>query len=442
MAKVSQKPGRLLTRLAIRTVLAVAVAGGGAALFSLQLGNSYRARVLLIQTPLLLEQKDEVPGMVAAYAEATRRVSFVQTEMPESLPMPDYELLLTSESISTRLRDLLIEKYAGAGIEAGNLTHEKVKRALEVRTKVHLQTVEEIEYQQVIELMLEAKDPNVAAEVANEWAELSIAMAEEMRSVGREDAVALVERQLTEAQSVLETAVAELEALDRQWDVPGLEARLAGLEGAATEAKVRRSKLVSEIARLEAELEQLGAELESISPTLRLEQGPHVSTAQGVQKAASLAMVNEEVNPVYLRIEERRALATAEVAGLKAERSAQGEEMALLEEELARLRPDLAKARGKRLLLDQGVQSHAKNVDELTVSLQSLRLAAADSEPDFKVASAAVPPEEKSAPHRTLIVLVAAFVAATAIPAHFFGMVALRRYVRILEAEEDATTAP
>ena len=67
--------------------------------------------------------------------------------------------------------------------------------------------------------------------------------------------------------------------------------------------------------------------------------------------------------------------------------------------------------------------------------LQAMELATSDQVPEFKVASHAIAPEEKAAPNRMLIVLVATFLAVALAPVHLFGMIALRRYARSIQAE-------
>ena len=234
---------RILTKLAVRMVLAVVIAGGVSAWAVLQLDNSYRARSLLILAPMPFEQKDEVPGIVGGGMELNQRVNFLQVEMLEALAMPDYRLLLTSEEMARQLRDKLVELYRARGIEPGRLTLEKVRRALEVRSQVHHETLEKVEYQQVVELMLEASDPGVAAEAANYWVELSIDLAERMRTIGREGAVQYVEDQLDEVWDQLDFANEQLARLEEEWNPDALAERLAALEAASTSYDLRRSEI-------------------------------------------------------------------------------------------------------------------------------------------------------------------------------------------------------
>jgi uncharacterized protein involved in exopolysaccharide biosynthesis len=394
---------RVLTQLGVRIVLATLVAGVAAAVFAVRLDNSYRARVLLILAPMPLEQKDEVPGLVAASSEATRRVSFVKSEILEPLPMPDYKILLTSEELAAKLRDTLRQKYQQAGIDPGNLTLEKVKRSMDVRSKVHIQTQEEVQYQQVVELLFTARDPKIAADIANEWARLGIETAERMRLIAREGAVDFFTGQLDEVKKSLDASEQQLEDLEAKSNVDTMTARLAALEGTVTSRQVRRSELAANVARLEAEIAALDAAL---------------------------------ADPAQAGLAERRALAGSEVAGMRAESAAIEQDVAALEAATATLRADLARASRARANYEMQIGLFKKRVDELSVTLQSVQLSAAETEPAFKIASSAVAPEEKVAPQRTLIVLVAMFLAGVAIPVHLFGMEALRRYARALDAPE------
>lgn len=419
---------RILTQLGVRMVLVTLVAGVAAALFAVRLDNSYRARVLLILAPMPLEQKDEVPGLVATNADPARRVSFVQSEILKPLPMPDYKLLLTSEAIAEKLRDFLRDRYVQAGIDPGNLTVEKVKRSLDIRSKVHIQTQLEVQYQQVVELLFTAADPRIAAEVCNEWARLGIQMAEEMRLIAREGAVDFFQQHLDDSKSQLVEQEKNVEKLDAGFNAGIMKTRLEDLESTVTARQVRRSQINSDIARLEAEVAQLTADLPNTPPTLTLKKA---------SSNPSDAPVNlEEANPVYTALTERRMLAAGELAGMRAENTALEQEIVQLEASTNTLRADLARVTREKAEFEQQIEILKKRVDELSMTLQSVQLSAANTEPAFKIASPASPPEEKVAPQRSLIVLVTVFLAGVAVPVHLFGMQALRRYAKSLDVEE------
>ena len=436
---MARKGSNVLTRLAVRMVLAVLIAGAAAAAFTLSLDDSYRARSLLILAPMPFEQEDRVPGNVRFLAAPTGRGSFMQVEMLKSLPMPDYKLLLTSEAMASKLRDALRERYTAKGIDPGNLTIEKVQRSLDVRLKVHRATPQEVQYQQVLELLLTATDPTVAAEVANLWTEESIVLAERMRAAAREDAVGFIEAYLDKVYADLHAANATVEALVSEWGPETMAARLKATEETVTEYRLRQSRGKAEAARAKAEIAELEKEIESMEPTLSLRKAlPDEAywLAKDGQAGKDGVLVTEEPNPAYAELLLRRSLLAGEVAGMRAEQVAITEELALLASGNQVLRKDLARVTRERSELDLKVETLEKTVREVGTSLQATKLAASDKLPEFKIAAKAVPPEEKSAPHRSLIVLVTVFLAALAVPVHFFGMVALRRYAGELEAQE------
>ncbi len=361
---MARRETAILRRLTVRMVIAMAIAGVIAAYYATRLENTYRARALIMLAPLPLEQTDEVPSNIAAMLDPTRRVNYVKVQMAEALAMPDYRLILTSDEIVARLRDVLQERYREAGIDSGRLSLENVGRALEVRSRVHLQTPLEIQYQQVVELLVTAKDPKVAADAANAWAEMGIEMAERMRTAAGKTTAAFLQERYDALWTEYAAVRDRLETLDQSLDIAALEERLAEHERAITRQQLRQAELA--------------------------------------------------------RASEERAAADTTLKTLSASASA--------------LRAELARAKREREALEISIRAYTQQLDELGVSLHAARVAAADTIPEFKIVSRALPPEERHAPRRSLYVVVAVFLAATAVPVHLFGMIALRRYAQSLEA--------
>ncbi len=395
----------ILTRLALRMVLVTLVAGIAAAVFAMQLPTSFRARALLILAPQPFELKDEVPGSIGAIETQHRRVSFMKVNELEVLAMPDYELLFQSEEIVAKLRDRMRELYLERNLDPGELTIEKVKRSLDVNTSIELTTVEEVVYQQVAELMLTSGDPVVSAELTNYWIELVIELAERMRAAGSENAVAILREQLEDSEALLDAARAKLEELDSKHNVRGLAERLARREAALTEFQIDRTRLRMDLARAQGQL-SAQADREDDSESMR------ESRAQ------------------------QRMWMESEVPAKQAELEALDAALADLEAETAELRAQVAQFERERADYELEIKNLEFHINETVISLRDAELISRDLGPEFKIASRAVPPEEKVAPHRSLIVLVAVFLAAVAVPVHFFGMHALRRYARIIEEEE------
>ena len=225
---------------------------------------------------------------------------------------------------------------------------------------MHLQTPLEIQYQQIVELLVTAKNPKVAAEAANAWAEMGIEMAERMRTAAGKTTAAFLQERYDALWAEYAEICDRLEALDQRLHIPALEERLAEYERAITRAQLRQWE--------------------------HDEAAPREDTIQALAASASA------------------------------------------------LRAELARAKREREALEISIRAYTQQLDELGVSLHAARVAAADTVPEFKIASRALPPEERHAPRRSLYVVVAVFLAATAVPVHLFGMIALRRYAQSLEA--------
>jgi len=427
-----------LTRLAARMVIGVLLAGGVAAFLAFQLDNSYTARVLLILAPIPIKAQDVVPVNINQVNEPVEHLNYFKVGLMEALPMPDYKAILTSELIAENLRNKLKERYEALGMNADNLTIEKTIRSLDVKTRVHIQTLEKVEYQQIVELLFTAKDPKIAADMANLWADLSIDTAERMRTAAKTGAVEFLETRHKQLWEEYIAAARELEALEAQSSEAGMQQRLSELESTVTAYQIQRSQLLTELARLEAEAAELEKQLAQIPPTVTLRKAPPEAAywlLQDAKQDNAKVLVTEEVNPVYTELNSKRAQDLEQVSGLKAQQATIDQELKTLEAHVTSLRTELARVTREKNAFELKIESIAKNVKELASTLESTRTAVQESIPEFKIASRAVKPEEKSGPHRSLMIIAALFAAAVAVPVHFFGMLALRKYALALEKE-------
>jgi hypothetical protein len=385
---MADKTPRVLRQLIVRMAVAMAIAGGIAAIALLRMDNTYRARTLLVMAQMPFEQRDEVPANLADSTEPARRVNYLRVSMINRFPMPDYKTLLTSEDIVAHLRDLMVKRYQELGIAPGKLTLEKMQGLLDVRHKVFIQTPQDIRYQAVVELYVTAKDPRVAAEVANEWAKIGPELTMRTRKSAAEGALDFVQGRYDEIASQLTEVRQQREALDRQWNLDAMKERLAQLEGARTDRQLQQVEAKANIARLE------------------LQPKDAAKPADDTQ---------------------------ASVPELQARLESLNKELVELEPLIAAQRADTARLETQRAEVDLKTKTLEREADEMSVSLNATKLSVAEMLNIFKVASEARPPEEKAGPQRTLILAVVVFLAGLMVPAHLLGMIALRRYAHMLE---------
>ena len=386
---------RTIRSLILRMALAAIVAGGAAAWFAMRLPDSYRARVLLLMAPMPISYEKPPTTQIDFYGqEGTPYPKFLRMGYFNPLPMPDYKALLTSEEMARRVCDKLRAVYESHGLDTGGLTIDRVRRAMDMQVRIFKQTPNEVEYQQVVELLYTHANSAIAAEAANLWAQESVELAKEMRFIGREGVLDFFDKQIKETEGLLEQERAAIETAQNEMDVEATEERLRDFEEAVTKAQLDLVAADAESSTLTAQIERLEAQAAGSGDTLR-------------SRLADQAMEAETIRA----------------------------RQAVLEPQIRDMRQALA---ARRALIDRHQEKlsyYQKQLEELAMGQYAARLNAADVTPDFKIASPAFPPEEKAGPMRSLIVLVAAFLAVLAVPVHFFTMHALRRYARSLERE-------
>lgn len=392
---MASQGARTIRSLVLRMILAAIVAGGAAAWFTTRLADSYRARVLLLMAPMPISYEKPPTTQIDFYGEeCTPYPKFLRMGYFNPLPMPDYKTLLTSEEMARRVRDRMHEIYETRGLDAGGLSIERVRRCMDMQVRIFKQTQNELEYQQVVELLFTHTNPEIAAEAANFWSEECVTLAKEMRFIGREGVIEFFDKQIKETEGLLEQERTAIESAQKEIDVAALEARLADFEKAITEAELDQTALEAEAGTLKSQI----AVAEATSP------------GGGGSLHSRLAEMEFETGTLKARC-------------------------AALEPRIAEMRQSLAAQRRLLERHEEKVAYFQKQLEELAMGQYAARLNAADVTPDFKIASPAFPPEEKSGPARSLIALVAVFLAVLAVPVHFVTMHALRRYAHSLERE-------
>ena len=411
---MAAKGTRIIRSLFLRMIIAALVAGVAAVWFSGRIPPTYRARTLLLMAPMPFNDSDPPQTKIDFYADdPAPRPNWLRVGYLASLPMPDYAMLLTSDEMAAKVRDFLNDEAASRDLNV-SYTVEKVRRSMEVNTKIFKQTQLDIKYQQVVELFFSGSNPELAAMAANFWAQESIRYANEMRFIARDGALEYFDERMAETEALLETERSAVAAVERENNPEVLEQQLNALVSARTSLELSSREILAGIAKQEAVAAQLEEE--------------YARATEAEASSVREQMANSEW-------ERDLAKARAELAGMRAEQARLAEETEALGPEIASLESALADARHTMSTHGHKVRYYETQLDELAMSQYATRMQSGDMTPEFKVASAALVPQEKIGPMRSLIVVVAIFLAVLVVPVHFFSMHALRRYVRQIEQE-------
>lgn len=411
---MASQGNRIIRSLFLRMAVAGIVAGLAAVWFSAQIPSTYRARTLLLMAPMPFNDTAPPQTQVDFYADdPSPRPNWLRVGYLASLPMPDYALLLTSDELAAKVRDFV----NGLGEARGrslNYTTERIRRSMEVNTKIFKQTQIDIQYQQVVELLFSGNDPEVVAQAANYWAQESIRFANDMRLIAREGTMEYFAERIADTEALLEAEREAVAEVERGQNPDVLRQQLEDLVAAHGNLTHAAREIDAEVARQEAELAQLEHE--------------YAAAAEEPAAGARGQMVRTDW-------QRELAAARAELAGMRAAQTRLAAQTEALAPEIARLEIRLADARRTVATHSHKVRYYETQLEELAMSQYATRMQSGEITPEFKVASAALVPQEKIAPMRSLIVVVAVFLAVLVVPVHFFSMHALRRYVQQLEHE-------
>ena len=386
--------------------VAGALAAGAVHFFS---PPCYQARALLVQTPLAWEPAKQMPALPEALTELlpwlglppeSDTLADLRPGPPPMLPMPDYELLFTSESMAGQLHERLAASCPAA-------SPAEIQHGMATRVHIQLQTRLEVQYQRTIELLFTASTPGMAAEGATAWAELAIEAATELDTAALEASLATLSTQWDRRWKEWQDEAAALEAFEKDWNEDLIEARLAALENTAAEQSRRKTELEREVARAQAASDSW---------------------------THTLGAVNDSAQRVTLLRDQ--AAAEALLAGLRAEQSVLNAERPADTEEAARLQALLAQGHRESARLRQRMTELSKATEELYLQKCAAELLAADEAPRFRMVSAAVPPETPAGPPPALLIASAAFLCAAAAPLLLFAWTALVRQSRNPETGE------
>ena len=274
----------------------------------------------------------------------------------------------------------------------------------------------------LLELTAEAPQPELAARWVNEAAALLLQEAERLNQARMERALELLESQIQQSKKTLEEAQARLqEFTDRGPSVDRLrneqnvklkvmgdyETRLAGLNAA----------LVAETRRLDT----LKAKLAEQSRTITLRRvlvpenaaptpGVHSVTPSGVQSLVNLQ--DEQLNPVYVELQQQVALQEATVAALKAERDSVQTTLRELSQELQTVTAELVRVEAELQDLTWQVDAARRNYETALSQYEAQRslLAGRLGASTLTLVRPAVAPEAPARPKTLLNTVVAGFM--------------------------------
>jgi uncharacterized protein involved in exopolysaccharide biosynthesis len=430
-----------ITNLVWRTIVLGLLAGVVAALYTLTLDNEYAAESGLLLAPLPFGQA-VWSGDKQAENNPAAQIGYL---MGRPLNVRGYELLLRNDEMVKQLRDTLTTLYAERG-EDEELPLEDVRKAMTLRTQIFKQTAYDVEYVPLIVLAYRATDPEIAAAMANEWSELAIALSKELSAKGTTGSLEFLQGRFEGVNQQLEEIEQAIQEHETLWDLDSLTLRLQDTQKLITEYELDQIRLSTDIESYQAELAEIEKDLQTTGEKTTLRKAPSdeaywlmEATGQGNPDSSDV-LESEVVNEVFVIMREKGSDLQSKVAGLIKKRDAGAAALENLRTEVTALQQNLAEQKRVRTELERRAEVSKLQYQRIAENLEAARVAEAETEPDLKIAYDAVPPETKIGPHRSVMVLTAAFLGALVVPIHFFVLLSIRRFAVFLDATAAGTS--
>ncbi len=298
---------------------------------------------------------------------------------------------------------------------------EVLGRPGRLRAKLTPQTVRNTN---LIELKVQSDDPEKAARIANEWTNVVLRESAGLFATEAQQSYAFFEQRLKEAQTKLQATDEALRDFNARSRIGLLQARQVALTAEISSDASRVTEITIALERAETELSQTEAQIRGEPRTLVLTKSlandPFLlQTLQGrtkgsVEDAARLNLRSEELNPVFVALDQNRADLSIKLAGLKAERNAVLQSLTRLRRELDMTTSQLASEQLRQSELNR-VAGGAKQVyDVLLQRREEARVASAAGPASVKLIAKAAIPTEPVGPRKLLNLALGGFLGLLA----------------------------
>lgn len=276
----------------------------------------------------------------------------------------------------------------------------------------------------LVELSARGNDPAQVARVANEWAALVTAESQGLFSTEAQQSFAFFDGRMLEARSQLEKAEEAFREFNATSKIGVLQSRLSAITSQIASYQSRLTDLSVTLEGTKTELVQTEVQIgrqprtlvlsKSITTDPFLHQSASEATNADFVELSKLNLRNEELNPVFVSLDQSRNSLIVQVAALRAQRAKLTQALVQLDAELAVLRGQLASQQQQQTQLVRTVENSKQIYDVLLLRREEARLASASQVGAVKAVASAVVPESPVGPRRLFNVALGAIMGLMA----------------------------
>ena len=398
--------GRRLVITGTLTCVVVAI------IVSLLLPNTYESSATLLLLPPPFKErgpdvrtdKTDPVGMFSKLLSAT-----------------DYSALLKDDVVLLKVVDRLKEKGLYPADIIGKLAQPSVlQRKMNVETRVVEKTTSRTEYSPVVRLTARGASPELARDLAQAWADVAVEEAGKFYKKEGPGLSGFFDKEYSQIQKDLDIVFVKQREVESAWHEESSREQLVGKAVLLTKLEDDRARAFADMEDMRKQVEDLTARLTQEKPTLTLWKSPPATAlflagsanppqGAGAPDDKTKGYYEEVVNETFLYVSQELANRQATLKGLEEREKSLRQSIEGTQKELQTLREEAARYGYESKSLLRQSDAYTRGFDVLADKLRQAEIAESEQANlnDLKLVAAAVAPDKKVAPQRTLIVLAA-----------------------------------
>jgi capsular polysaccharide biosynthesis protein len=364
----------------------------------------YQSTVTLLVSPPTFKDREKPP--VSRDPKAT--IDNVAEMMPRILPMETYKALAFSPPLMAQVIDNLSLKDTGVKSLKSRLDVELV--ALGSRTAVG------ITYAPTIMFHAKADTPEMAAKIAETWAESFQKMVDGVSDAGVGETLSLLDSLHKNAKAELEQAETALAEHEKAWNLELIKAQIEGKQKTYTQFEQDLKQAEVDLAAAEMKLkameEELGKEPEKKTFFRAPSDDAYWIAGVGKEgaKNAEPGLRTEESNPNYTGTRNEVVKARGEAESLRAKKDSIVVKLGEIDQEIKPLMATLADKTAERNKLTREGESLKASYEVVRAEFERGRMADRTRASDIVIAGKAIPATEPVTPSSRKLIFAAGFV--------------------------------
>jgi uncharacterized protein involved in exopolysaccharide biosynthesis len=383
-----------------------------AVIVSLIMPETYESRATLLLMPApFREAKDKENQQIGLF--------------PKVLGVKDYSVLLKSDGVLMKTVELLRTQGRISEKDANRLSRiSRLRRSTEVATTVVEKTAYSSVLSPAIMLSVTGRTPELARDLAQAWAEVSVQEATSFYKKGKGAQTEFLTQRLQSAQGELDGVLKELEVSERSSTSTSGELRINDMTTLLTKLEGQKVDTVAQLQSTGKEAEELRAQLAKLDEKTIVFNSPPMEALflEGVlgkegeipkpEEGKAPGYQTEVLNPVYTATANQLVEAEKALKGLQDKVASLEKSITELQSQIQEELKKYAAFRREHMFLLGKFDVYKAIYAELGTRLEQAKIAEMEQESlsDIKIAADAVLPDTKSAPNRTAIVFLASVV--------------------------------